>query len=257
MKIFIGITACNRPDNLTEAIDALRKHTKMPFELVVACDSPESLDYCREKGYPALGGTRRGIAYSKNRLISYAESVGYDYLFLFDDDTFPIKDGWESWIIDGMEKFAIGHWLFLPSFHYGKIIRTDERDGYVMKESEYDGGCLMVLTRSTVAKVGGMHPAFYANPYGGEHSDYARRIERARVSPWAKLSFVGAEEWLDGHDWRVVSGREQMGPPLSPEARAVLDQQIQRGLQIYQNVMYDGVHQPFTVDEVDRVAYRH
>jgi glycosyltransferase involved in cell wall biosynthesis len=245
-KIVIGITTHQRNEWLDECIDAIRKHTVSDYDLVVACDSQQSVHHCLDKKYNCIGGEQRGIAFNKNRIIKYAEeNIDYSHIFLFDDDAFPIKKGWDRYIINGMKLCNIGHWLFLPENQYGQIVWEKRFGDIVLKAHQNDGGCLMCVPKSTVDIVGGLHPSFYQNKYGGEHSDYARRIARSGLSPHAKISFKNCNEYIDGHDWKVYSGREAMGPPLSQEEGIKFNNVVRNGLAIYNRVANDSIYQPF------------
>ena len=83
MKIGIGVTTYNRPGHMALWKKQLYRHAPgNTYEVYVAADSQ----------------TRLGIAARKNECLNTLKNC--DYIFLFDDDCFPVKNGWEDYFID-------------------------------------------------------------------------------------------------------------------------------------------------------------
>jgi glycosyltransferase involved in cell wall biosynthesis len=61
---------------------------------------------------------RVGIAKSKNKCLELLEKC--DHIFLFDDDFYPIKEGWEQIYIDTAQQTGIHHLCF--TFDFGQTI---------------------------------------------------------------------------------------------------------------------------------------
>jgi hypothetical protein len=78
-KIGIGYTTYKRDALLQECLDNLRLYTTSDYKLHIARDSDED---------------RRGIALRKNECLHHLQDC--DYIFLFDDDCYPKKKGWEQ-----------------------------------------------------------------------------------------------------------------------------------------------------------------
>ena len=74
--IGIGYTTYKRDDLLQECLDNLRLNTTLDYKLHIARDTDED---------------RRGIALRKNECLHHLQDC--DYIFLFDDDCYPIKKG--------------------------------------------------------------------------------------------------------------------------------------------------------------------
>jgi len=238
-KILIAISTYQRHKTaLKETIDFIRKYTKNFYDILICCDSPESFAYCHDLNYLCIGGESKGIARNKNRGISYfLKHPEYEYLFLLDDDCFPIKKGWDNWWINGYKSTGYHHFLFAPLNHYGKITNEKIFENYSVKYHELDGGCFMFCTRKCIETVGGFHPKF--KRYGGEHSEFTERIARAKLIPAPKISLVGCEEWMDGWDWQVYSNRKER--LLSD----ITQDDINTGLRIYMEIKKESNNQIF------------
>ena len=68
---------------------------------------------------------KRGAAYAKNRLIKkfYDECKGH--IFIFDDDAYPVIDGWKEKIIDWCEKNGV-HYLGGIDLKNAKILSAEK-----------------------------------------------------------------------------------------------------------------------------------
>jgi hypothetical protein len=196
-------------------------------------------------GFEVIGsGKRLGIAGNKNRIISYfLEHKEYDHLFLFEDDCFPIKSGWGSTWLAAHKTSGSGCLLFLPEGMYGKVVwRGGTLSG--VYGLERDGGMLLSLTRRAVETCGGLHPAFKI--YGGEHSEYCRRLVRNKQMVYTRATPVGCEAYLDGWDYANYQGR--LGrirmAPFTSDVQQIKDAKLrhhaQEGLRIYERVKDTG-----------------
>jgi len=205
MKIAIGITTFNRSKWLDEVIDNINKYTENEYRLVIACDSEESANYCKKKEYNYIGGDRLGIAKNKNRCIKYFENYDYDYMFLFDDDTYPIKKGYDNWWINGMKAFGVHALVFSPGKQYGEPMNKFKHGDYILQNFKLDGGCFLTFSKKAINTIGGFHPKF--NIYGFEHSELNNRCYRAGLIPMERMSLANCDEWMEGKDMLNVLGK--------------------------------------------------
>jgi len=74
-----------------------------------------------------------------------------DYIFLFDDDCFPIKKGWVEYFIRQHKLTGEHHFLYLKETGTIKKINTVDGIGWF----DNCGGCFMFLTKEVIEKVGG------------------------------------------------------------------------------------------------------
>ena len=91
--IGIGITTYNRERILKSTIENIKKFTKSKYKLVIVDDG--SVTSVKDATYRF--NTNQGSPVSKNKCIELLE--GCEHIFLFDDDTYPIKEGWEKDIL--------------------------------------------------------------------------------------------------------------------------------------------------------------
>ena len=160
MTIGIGVTTTpNRKYLLDAWLINFRKHTKEPYHLHVH----EDINY-------------RGVAYSKNENLKALKDC--DYIFLFDDDCYPIHDEWVNFFTSSNEK----HLLFLTESLHG----LPDYCGSNPLTYRNCGGVFMMLTKEVIEKVG----AFGSyGVYGFEHCGYSQRIYKAGLtkSPYQML----------------------------------------------------------------------
>jgi len=131
----------------------------------------------------------RGVAYSKNQNLKTLQDN--DYIFLFDDDCYPIKEGWADYFINSKQN----HLLYLTKIH-NKIIIKDDIEIY----QDY-GGVFMFLTKEVLNKVGYLNSDY--GQYGFEHAGYSNRIYKAgfTYAPYQQLSRT--KEYLFAMDYNM------------------------------------------------------
>lgn len=109
------------------------------------------------------------IARDKNKLIKQLYNLGCDYMFIFDDDCFPVKETWADFFIGlGYDHAVLG---------------------------EQIPGCMIYLTRQVVEKVGYMNTAY--GKYGWEHLGYFNRIVKSGLPVWKAANW---EEYFYSYD---------------------------------------------------------
>lgn len=134
------------------------------------------------------------ISRDKNKLIKQLYDDGCDCLFIFDDDTFPIHEGWEQFFINAAIKNEVDHFVLCNKEHHGDCIKLcADLVGY-----ETGTGCMLFLTRRVIEKVGYMNTAY--GKYGYEHAAYSHRIHRAGLTPAWYVSVDGWEEYIFAYD---------------------------------------------------------
>lgn len=131
----------------------------------------------------------KGVAYSKNQNLKTLQDC--DYIFLFDDDCYPIKNGWPEYFINSNQN----HLLYLTKKH-NKIIIKDDIEIY-----QDCGGVFMFLTKEVLNKVGYINSDY--GQYGFEHAGYSNRIYKAgfTYAPYQQLSRT--KEYLYAMDYNI------------------------------------------------------
>ena len=103
IRVGIGIITFNRQDVLAETLARVRAHTTTPCALAVADDGSTdgTAAMVRSQNITLVTGRNMGIAWNKNRALFLLSAVAQcDVVILLEDDSFPIRDGWqEEWML--------------------------------------------------------------------------------------------------------------------------------------------------------------
>lgn len=175
--IGIGVTTTpNRKDCLDMCLDQIRKHTKQSYHLHIHDD----VNY-------------RGVAYSKNENIHALRDC--DYVFLFDDDCWPINDDWIEFFVTKMQ-VPTAHLLYLNDKMHTRI--NTGHDGGIYRYNDC-GGVFMSLTRHIINKVGYMNSEY--GQYGFEHAGYSNRIYKAKFNTHPYLCAKSTEKYIKSLDY--------------------------------------------------------
>lgn len=160
--IGIGITTYNRNELLMECLRKIEQHTKSKYQIFVASDSDDD---------------RRGVAHRKNQCLKHLKDC--DYIFLFDDDCYPNKDGWDEFIIEVAKKTGNHHFCYTKE-PFCNIEQTMIINGESINCFDGSGGVLLFYSKEAISKVG----AFYSGygKYGYEHIGHSVRIFKAGLS---------------------------------------------------------------------------
>lgn len=137
-----------------------------------------------------------GIAKSKNKCFSELMEAGCTHLFLFDDDCWPIKDGW----IELFTKSNLFHSSLTFTHHTDgtpnkhKLIRTLKGIDY------FSNGCGMMLyyTRKCIEQIGGMDIRY--TKWGYEHGGLSMRIKNIGMTDSTFVAPVGAMDYFYSAD---------------------------------------------------------
>ena len=203
MQIGIGVTSYRRPEMLEECILNIKKHTKGDYQLHIAIDSDDD---------------RRGVAYRKNECLKVLKDS--DYVFLFDDDCFPFKEGWVDFFINSDEE----HLLYLDKrFHkhkdcvnYSEVVPVETSQSTWVNASgitKYKGintyndcgGVFMFMKKSAIDRVGAFNEKF--EYYGFEHADYSNRI-LGKANNYPCLS--DTDKYIYAHDYSTPNHKSSI-----------------------------------------------
>lgn len=226
MKIGIGVTTYNRPEHL-KLWQTKVKLSPLSYVYYVADDSKD----------------RKGIAYRKNECLRALKDC--DYIFLFDDDCFPIKAGWADFFIEASKVSSQQHFMYLKETPTIKKIATDggtffntgtgQMSSPLIETYNNCSGTMMFLTKEVIEKVGGY--GHYPNLYGMEHCGYTERIHKAGLTPLGKYTCPsGAGEYiysLDLDNSLPINRTIKHEPSLSNEI-AKVPQMIAEGHKYFQ-----------------------
>jgi hypothetical protein len=199
MRIGIGCTTFNRPSNLLEWRKQISKFTGVKaIEDIdyIKTYCPEGFEYTI---YIATDTDedRKGVAFRKNECLRALKDC--DYVFLFDDDCFPIKDGWVDFFVNS----GCGHLLYLNETH--NFIFKDE------KTARYKncGGVFMFMAKEIIEKVGAFDEKF--TPYGFEHCDWSdRAYSWYGYKHGGYYMLNGTEQYIYSHDYSTPNHKSSI-----------------------------------------------
>ncbi|HAT5009681.1 TPA: glycosyltransferase family 2 protein [Serratia marcescens] len=196
-RIGIAISTHQRPEVLARAISQHLKHLP-PGALVVVVDDgsnpaaavPDGIHLFRHE-------ESRGIVATKNASLEALISAGCEHLFLWDDDAWPIADGWHLPYIASPEPHLAYQFLDLAGPRklqdLAVLHADDEHVAYTGQR-----GVMLYYHLSAIEKVGGFDPVYGRGMY--EHSDLALRIHNAGLTTWAYADVVGSASLIHSLD---------------------------------------------------------
>jgi hypothetical protein len=178
MKIGIGVTTYNRPDVIADWLGFFELYRPENCILDIQDDTIQ----------------RKGVAARKNDNLRALKDC--DVIFLFDDDCYPIKEGWHNFFIDIWKQTKVSHFVYnVDEFH--RIIGYES----LFKITEGTGGVFLFLTNDVVKSIGAFNEEF--GNYGFEHAEYSYRIHKAGFSPYPYMTPIGIEEYIFANDYNV------------------------------------------------------
>lgn len=229
-KVGIGITTHNRHDILHTTMEQISKYAPSGAVIVLVDDASEK---------PVVGAAYRfaknvGIAQAKNKCLELLYKAGCDYFFLFDDDCYPKKHGWELPYITSKEPHL--NYIFKDFATGPKINDTIElyRDEEIIAYSHVRG-CMIYCDRSVLDKVGGMDPVF--GKWGWEHPSWSDRIFMAGMTSFRFMDVVGSSEYIHSMD-----EHRQVNTTVGGQDRKAM---IAKNQELYQQRRFNSDYIPF------------
>lgn len=175
MRVGIGVTSYNRPQMLEKCLEQIKKHTfSDDVTIYVAQDSDED---------------RQGVAKRKNECLRALKDC--DYIFLFDDDCWPIRDGWVEFFISGAGNT---HVLYLNDKMHNPI-----HEGYSFKTYHDCGGVFMYIPKTALDKIGAFNEDFEL--WGFEHAEWSLRYYKEFLNTKYYFMLKGTDDYLHSEDY--------------------------------------------------------
>jgi hypothetical protein len=216
--IGVAITTRNRRDVLDRSRKEHLKYLPPGAKLVIVDDASTELvpgaDYRFEQN--------AGIARAKNKCLELLAAAGCEHLFLFDDDAYPIADGWWQPYVDSPEPhlMAIYDRLQGKPVDVEALYRDEQHVAYHATR-----GYMLYVERRVLDVVGGMDPRF--GKWGWEHVSWSDRIHAAGLTTWRYADVAGSGELIHAMDQHgevdtVVAEKERQfstGPGLELRMR--------------------------------------
>jgi len=167
--IGIGVTTHNRNANAEKCLKEINRFAPKGAKVVVVDDA---------SAVPFKDATFRfnhnvGIAAAKNKCIELLDDC--DYVFLFDDDTWPKSEKWWlPYINSGVHHLSFTFDRLANGMPNGNGVFR--RDGDV-KYHYNPCGCMLFFTRECIEQIGGFNIGF--GKYGNEHVDLSVRAYKS------------------------------------------------------------------------------
>lgn len=201
-KVGIGLTSYKRPEHLELCLRQISKHTRGAY--CIFAEGLVSSSEIKESVWAVSGATYSlfvakdipNIAKAKNECLYNLRDC--DHIFLFDEDCFPIKDGWVEFFVNNASVIAgAGHVLYLSDRH----IRNNHGHDNGIYSYKDCGGCFMYLTKHIIGKVGYFNTEYMQ--YGFEHAGYSNRIHKAGYTPLGSYCcLTNTSEYLYSLDYQ-------------------------------------------------------
>lgn len=229
-KVAICITTRGRDKYLTRSLDGHRKHLPAGAKLFVVddgSDDPKSLGSDVEYLYLK---NNVGIPRAKNKCLELAEAWGADHIFLFDDDIYPIVNGWADGYIASPEAHFQYCWADIRPgkhgfAHYYSIGKRLYEDDHLFSFSHPRGQMLYIDAKKVLPRVGGFDPIYGKGMV--EHVDWSWRIHNAGLSTWKNQDLVGSEQLFYSIDENANSEPDHV-TTINDHMRTVVDAKNQR-----------------------------
>ena len=198
-KIGIGVTVKDRFESSEECIKNIKKLSK-DCKLVVVDDGSSSpfrlSDFRFEKSV--------GIAVAKNKCFELLDDC--DYIFLFDNDCWPIHEDWYERYIEAYKKTGCEHFSFtLSNLSDGRPNGNKQAEDHGEIISYRNAcGCALFFTRRCLDVAGGFDPVY--GQYGYDHTDMSTRINNLGLTPYRFCDVPNSLELFYSQDYyREVS----------------------------------------------------
>lgn len=201
--IGIGITTHNRGDVFRTALEAIRKHAPPDSVIVIVDDASE--EPVEEATFRFE--TNAGIARAKNKCLELLADHGCAHMFLFDDDCWPVVDGWERPYIESPEPHLM--YVFTDRVT-GPVGDSTEiyRDEH-LKAFTHPRGCMLYFDREVLRHIGGYDTRY--GRWGYEHVDISNRVYNAGLTSFRFADVVGSEDLFFSCDERAGIGSSVPG----------------------------------------------
>lgn len=148
-----------------------------------------------------LDTERKGPAYGRNECLKALWDAGCTHIALLDDDTYPIKEGWQDYLVEIASQNFV-HVLGYPDPTVAKKVASAGG----MDWWQFCTGCFTFVTRHAVQTIGYYNPDF--KTYGHEDIEYLYRARETGLngvvagdaSPALIAEYIHSEDIYGQHD---------------------------------------------------------
>jgi glycosyltransferase involved in cell wall biosynthesis len=230
-KICIAFSEYNRYEIFRESYEATLKLLPPNCEVVVVDDG--SAKPFKEATFRFK--TNQGIAKTKNKCLELLYLKGCEHIFLFDSDTYPIKEDWWKPYIESKEP----HLMYIfKDFANGRSLNDTKLIYQDNEKVAYDHprGCMLYLHRSCLDKVGGMDIVF--TKWGFEHGNLSDRIFMSGLTSFRYMDVVNSKGLFYSDDEQTCNAHSTV---VGKERREC----INANKQLYEERKFKSYYAPF------------
>lgn len=117
-----------------------------------------------------------------------------DYIYIFDNDTFPVKHGWVDYFVQASKETGQNHFIYAKPSPTIRPKQVKYFDTIALQEWTECSGCFMFLTKEVIEKVGYYNPKYKG--YGYEHAGYTNRVFNSGLNTIKYCQPIDASEYL-------------------------------------------------------------
>lgn len=196
-RVGVAITTHNRPEVLAASLAHQMEHLPAGAMIAVVDDGSNKPAQVPAGVLLHRFDQSQGIVSAKNKSLELLMDAGCEHLFLWDDDAWPISDGWETPYVASPEPHLAYGFLDLkkpPLLHdVCELYRDHEHVAYSGQR-----GVMLYYHRSAIEKVGGFDLIYGRGMY--EHPDLANRIHDAGLTTWRYADVSGSDKLIHSMD---------------------------------------------------------
>jgi hypothetical protein len=228
-KIAVCITTRGRDKYLSRSIKNHLKYLPAGGKVFVVDDGSDKPKQLKGVEYFYFKDNV-GIPRAKNKCLELADKWGADHIFLFDDDIYPLVEGWADGYIQSPEPHLQYCWADLrpgphDNAHYYSIGKRLYEDDKLFSFSHPRGQMLYIDAKKVLPRVGGFDPIYGKGMV--EHVDWSWRIHNAGLSTWKNQDIVGSEHLFYSID-ENANNELDVVTTINDHMRTVVDQANQR-----------------------------
>lgn len=193
ISIGIGITTHNRNELVAETVAKIQAAT--PGARIIVVDDASQRPVSIEGVEVYRFNTNVGIARAKNKCLELLSDC--DHIFLFDDDTYPLKTGWTEPYTSSPEHhlmYLFKDWADGTPVGDDAIVYQDQQH----RAHHHARGCMLYVDAIALATVGGMDVRY--GKAMNEHLDWSNRIHNAGLTTFKYMDVVGSKELIYSAD---------------------------------------------------------
>ena len=211
MKIGVAVSTFNRPDFLDVTLWHWHTYSSELVKIVVVDDgsntSEENYSVCKK--YSNVNYVfQENVGISKTKTKGLSQVKDCDYVFLSDDDCFPLKENYWEPLVSAVLKTGNHHYMYLIDSVNGHSVhgpKSTLENGVELYPK--CGGMLLFATNEVLRVVGGFDSRMKF--YGYEHAQWSAKVHSCGYTPsGVYLSLPNLGEYFFSIDfdygWRGV-----------------------------------------------------